>query len=371
VGLEGELRVGLRVRDAQIDRIGITSTRPDVARALLQGRLRAEAVAAVPRLFSICGHSQAAASQLACAAAAGETLNPEMLASCAASVDAEMVREYAWRLLLDGPRWIGENPTDEAIAAARASLAFRMPAPTGSHASDAAHQIAIAAFGMSADDWLGLHSLPDLDRWADAGRTATARWIRRLRDEDASGAQGARAAATTALLDGEGHAAWIGELSAACDADPEFARLPTWRGAPAETGALARQHAEPLIDALLHRSASPVPARFVARLRELALRLAGRATAAVGAMALTAGGGIAWVENARGLLVHQVRLAQDRVLAWRIVAPTEWNFHPAGALASALLGTPAADLEAVTRRTTQLVNSLDPCVACHVEFDNA
>ena len=56
-----------------------------------------------------------------------------------------------------------------------------------------------------------------------------------------------------------------------------------------------------------------MPARFVARLRELALLLAGRATAAVGAMALPAGGGVAWVENARGLLVHQVRLAQDRV----------------------------------------------------------
>ena len=55
----------------------------------------------------------------------------------------------------------------------------------------------------------------------------------------------------------------------------------------------------------------------------------------------------------------------------RIVAPTEWNFHPGGALAAALLGRPAADLDAVKRYTTQLVHSLDPCVACHVEFDHA
>ena len=371
MGLEGELRIGLLVRDAQIDRIGITSTRPDVARSLLQGRSRAEAVAAVPRLFSICGHSQAAASELACAVAAGEAMSPALLAHSAASVDAEMVREYAWRLLLDAPRWVGESPTDDAIAAARASLAFRGPAGAASPASDAAQGIAIAAFGMSADEWLGLRSLPDLDRWSDAGHTATARFVRRLRDDDADTVQASRPAAATALLDGAHHAGWIGELAAACDADADFARLPTWRGAPAETGALARLQAEPLIGALRRRSASPLQARFVARLHELASRLAGRSSAAVGAMSLPSGGGIAWIENARGLLVHLVRLEQDRVHSYRIVAPTEWNFHPAGALASSLLGAPAGDVEAVTRHTTRLVNSLDPCVACHVEIDNA
>ena len=373
MSLEGELRIGLRVRDAHIDRIGITSTRPDVARSLLQGRSRAEALAAVPRLFSICGHSQAAASELACAAAAGDLPGPAAVAQAAASVDAEMVREYAWRLLLDGPRWIGESPSDDAVAAARASLAFRGPLGPGSPPDAAAHGIAIAAFGMTADDWLGLRSLPELERWAADGRTATARWIRHLldTDTDTDGAGAHRPTATTPLLASADHAAWIGELSVACDADAEFARLPTWHGAPAETGALARLQGEPLIAALWRRSASPVPARFVARLRELALRLAGRATAMAGAMVLPGGRGIGWVENARGLLVHQVRLELDRVLAWRIVAPTEWNFHPAGALASALLGAPAVDRQAVVQRTTLLVHSLDPCVACHVAFDHA
>jgi Ni,Fe-hydrogenase I large subunit len=82
-------------------------------------------------------------------------------------------------------------------------------------------------------------------------------------------------------------------------------------------------------------------------------------------------GGIAWVENARGLLIHQVYLDQDRISSYRIVAPTEWNFHPTGALALALEGTHAGDLDAAKDRTTRLVHSLDPCVACHVEIDNA
>jgi Ni,Fe-hydrogenase I large subunit len=126
-----------------------------------------------------------------------------------------------------------------------------------------------------------------------------------------------------------------------------------------------------LLGALRRRSASRGPVRFVARLRELALLLAGRSAAAVGAMAVPSGGGIAWVENARGLLIHRLRLDQGRTAEYRIVAPTEWNFHPAGALALALADSPASDLDAVRRRTTMLVNSLDPCVACHVEFDDA
>jgi Ni,Fe-hydrogenase I large subunit len=212
--------------------------------------------------------------------------------------------------------------------------------------------------------------LTDLDDWIGAGQTATARFVRRMRDDEAKSG-GERPRPDPPLLDAVHHAAWIDELSDACDADPGFTRHPTWRGAPAETGALARLQSDPLIGALTSGQASRVVARFVARLRELALLLAGRHSAVAGAKSLATGGGIAWVENARGLLVHRMWLDQDRVRSYDIVAPTEWNFHPAGALALALAGAPAGDLEALRERTNRLVHSLDPCVACHVEFDNA
>ncbi len=86
---------------------------------------------------------------------------------------------------------------------------------------------------------------------------------------------------------------------------------------------------------------------------------------------MPSGGGIAWVENARGLLIHQVQLAEGRVARYCIVAPTEWNFHPRGALALALADVPAADAEEARRRALRLVHSLDPCVACRVEVDDA
>jgi coenzyme F420-reducing hydrogenase alpha subunit len=368
VGLEGELRIGLRLSGGHIDRVRISSTRPDVARALLQGRSRAEVLAAVPRLFSICAHSQAAASELACVAAAGEQASADLLARNSVIVSAEMVRECAWRTLLDWPQWLGEAPSDDAVAAARASLAFRFDAPD----DPGPLAIARAAFGSATDEWLAVQTLPALDHWLDAGATAAARFLRNVRDEDATSAEASGSARRdVALLDVAHAPAWMVELSRAADADPEFAQHPTWHGAPAETGALARLQSDPLINAVARRSRSRTPARFMARLRELALLLAGRATAAVGAIPMPNGAGIGWVENARGLLIHQVRLDQGRAASYRIVAPTEWNFHSGGALASALNGTAAGDLDAARTRATSLVHSLDPCVACRVEFDDA
>jgi len=367
MGLEGELRVGLQLNGGRIDRVRISSTRPDVAHTVLQGRSRAEIRSIVPRLFAICAVSQAAASDLACAAAAGESLGVDTLARRSADVAAEVVRECAWRTLLAWPRSIDEQPAAGAIAAARRAAAFGGDA---SAASDP-DTIAAAVFGVGAEDWLALRTPSDLDRWIDAGATAAARFMRRVRDDDAAAGVRDRGVRATALLDAAHDAAAIEELDGAITGDLDFAHHPLWRGAPAETGALARQRDDPLIAELDRRSTTRVPARFVARLRELALLLAGQTWTQVGARATAPGSGVAWVENARGLLIHRVQLDRDRAQGYAIVAPTDWNFHPDGALASALRGEHVRDADAARRRASRLVDSLDPCVTCRVELDDA
>jgi len=75
------------------------------------------------------------------------------------------------------------------------------------------------------------------------------------------------------------------------------------------------------------------------------------------------------VETSRGLLLHVVQLRGDQVAEYRIVAPTEWNFHPAGPLFQALSGLDRGDgLEA---RAQLVAQSLDPCVAYGIEIENA
>ena len=367
MGLEGALQITLGVTDERIRSIRVRSTRPDLARKLLQGRSRTELAKVLPRLFSVCARSQPAAGELACIAAAGELPSAATLARHRNALGAEIVREGAWRTLLDWPVRINEAPGAAAVGAARGSLALIDLDPV----QPALQAIAMAAFGMPADDWLALDSLAELDCWIAAGTSAVARFIRQVcADDEALVVPLSKTSDTPLLIACPDDAAMLA-LSQACDDDPEFSRHPTWRGAAAETGALARWQADPLLIALRERSASRMPARFVARLRSLAHLLAGRVRAEAGAVALPWGGGIAWVENARGLLVHQVRLDADQITCYRIVAPTEWNFHPDGSLASALIGAPALDLTTVKRYTEQLVHSLDPCVACHVEIDDA
>ena len=125
------------------------------------------------------------------------------------------------------------------------------------------------------------------------------------------------------------------------------------------------------IGELTRACAGRVLPRFVARLRELARLLAGRDSLAIGMRSLPSRGAAAWVENARGLLVHHVRFEDGRAATYRIVAPTDWNFHPDGAVAAALVGAPAADREALRQRAGRVVHSLDPCVACRVEIEDA
>jgi hypothetical protein len=354
----GELRLSLALVEGRIGRVGLTSSRPDVAQALLQGRTRAEAQAAVPRLFSICAESQATACRLACAAAVGVPLAKEDLAAARAGIAAETVRELSRQTLLSWPTSLGEVASEGAVNAARAARAWQ---PSAGPA-----QVDDALFGRPADAWLALPSWQALRAWSEQAQTGPARFIAHALRQDPRPTLESH----PDFLPSPDHA-WLGELARLACADAAFCRWPLWRGAPAETGALARLHAEPLLASPEGQPESRVPLRFVARLRELAWLLCGHKQPALGALTLGHGQGLGWVENARGLLVHVVQTAQDRLVSYRILAPTEWNFHPRGALASALLGAPVHSAGEAAARAEQVVSSLDPCVVCRVEVSHA
>jgi uncharacterized protein (DUF2237 family) len=183
------------------------------------------------------------------------------------------------------------------------------------------------------------------------------------------------------------------QLGEALATEPGFTRRPQWQGACAETGSWTRlrharhtrhaaesQRLANLSEACLpaapsHASAKPVSAwtRLAARWQELqdiaaAPALDAHAThdplLSSGALNLGAGQAIAWCEMARGLLLHWVQLdPQGAVAQYRVLAPTEWNFHPQGALALALSALDARD-----RSGAQiLAAAFDACVECSVQ----
>jgi Ni,Fe-hydrogenase I large subunit len=152
---------------------------------------------------------------------------------------------------------------------------------------------------------------------------------------------------------------------------PDFERAPLFHGEPAETGALARHAHTPILQHLLAKHGNGLLTRWVARLVDMQFlahqaRVAAkklRSAAAVQTSHRRQTRGAAVVETSRGALAHVVGVDGNRVTSWRVVAPTEWNFHPDGPMARGLVGAPAQDLH---KRISLLAAGLDPCVAFEV-----
>jgi coenzyme F420-reducing hydrogenase alpha subunit len=181
-------------------------------------------------------------------------------------------------------------------------------------------------------------------------------------------------ASDVALLPGAG-TDWVArDLGPAIEADDTFEDVPHWHGEPRETGPLGRTTTHPLVESAVTAWGRGVGARVVARLVEMAQTidaLARDMDGRHGSAPAGEGCGIAWVETARGLLVHRVALEAERIASYRIVAPTEWNFHPAGAFARGADGLEGDDPVALERRVRWLVASLDPCVGVRYEATRA
>ena len=101
---------------SRVTGVEVASTRPHVADRLLAGRAVTEAVAMVPRLFSICGRSQGVAAALACDAAIGQAPDAPVLRERESAVRTEAVQEVLRRMLLDWPRLAGTVPEAAALA---------------------------------------------------------------------------------------------------------------------------------------------------------------------------------------------------------------------------------------------------------------
>lgn len=162
--------------------------------------------------------------------------------------------------------------------------------------------------------------------------------------------------------------AQLRELARALVSDPDFVQHPQWRGQCAETGVWTRLHHHAENGTLHHNAWTRLGARWMELVNLTAtdpLTADGNRPSLLdsGALSLGAGQAIAWCEMARGLLLHWVQLdPQGRVGDYRVLAPTEWNFHADGALARALTALPAHD----TAAARCLAAAYDPCVDCSV-----
>ncbi|MFT7774478.1 hypothetical protein [Roseateles sp.] len=353
----------LRLRPGQARPRSVENRRPDLAEALVRGKPAGDVPGMLGSLFSLCGHAHRLCARMALDAAAGKT-SPGM-PGAERSLQCETLCEHVRRIGLDWPAALALPASRDAIAASALKSLRACPALRGADAPlpDTRRWLERQLLAMPAQDWLERWNR-EPGWWAEWSAAGSG-WLQRLVREARPAADWPVAAAEP--LHAHAGAVSLRQLARSLSEDAGFTRRPRWQDDCAETGSWTR-----LNDAARALPATPWQ-RLGARLAEL-VRLTlpdapghGGGWLSFGAQPIAAGEGLAWVEMARGLLVHYACL--DGVVAgYRVLAPTEWNFHAEGAVARALEGlAPTRDLEA-QHRIAALMAAYDPCVRFEVEL---
>lgn len=339
----------------------VQSTRPLQLARLLAGRAPADAPRLLPALYTLCGGAHRLAATLACDAALGRRL--EASDTELAALRRDTLREHLRRLWLDWPRLLLRRPPEaEALAALGAS-----PPMSDGPAEAVAGWVQEQVLGESANRWLARWAPRDdeaLRQWAAAGATLPARALQ-------AWGEPARLLATQALppLPSPPSPEWLAGLWQELMREPDFERAPHDAGQPCETGPWTRgpalQPPRHALDRLLSR---------VAETALLACASGEEPLLQAGAGSPAPGQGIGWCEMARGTLLHAVALegppGAERIAHYRVLAPTEWNFHPQGAAARALALLPAGDdPDARAHACALLAAAFDPCVEFEIGAD--
>lgn len=387
----GRLQIRIGPGGATID-----SSRPLGVARFLVGRPPAQTARLLPALFSICATAQSAACVQALEQAQGLEPDPALVALRGQLVEAETLREHLWRVLLDWPRLLEGEPDAPAMARgmdaygrlrgalAGAAAPFSPGAAIASWPDEASIRgprtelvglVSERVLGMAPMEWLGSVVDPNaLARWSECTETRAARLLRRLWSEDRADL-GRSPVTTLPALDTGAAVIELEARLAGPEADDFIAR-PTWGGEPRDASPLNRNLDSPLLQDLQERLGNGILTRLAAQLLEMA-RIAVRFAQSHKAgpprpdprvreepiPAQAPGVGLAQVPAARGLLVHRVRIAEGRVAEYRILAPTEWNFHPKGVVAAGL-----GDLAARVGHGERLglarlfITAVDPCV---------
>ena len=384
--------------------LSITGRRPVLGQGLLSRLLRGQRGEQVERtlgaLFTLCAHAHQRAARLALNAARlpDQPPRPEPPTLL---LSLETARDHLRSMALDWPRQLAQFNL-----ATRGSCLSNQP--------PAQEDPALPATNTAAKDWLNACPLPlaqpaqalteaqtqesflalrswlhkrvllqPLEDWLAQHRTpqALAHWCQRLAADLPPAHFLATCHAQASALSPQGPAlalldlgpakqtAQLTDLATHIATQTGFAQFPTCNGQCQETGPWTRLRHRPSPAVAQTTASTNAWTRLSSRWLELielvllATQGTGNSALASGALNLGQGQAIAWCEMARGLLLHWVQLdSAGQVADYRVIAPTEWNFHPDGALANALRVLAPDD----TASAWVLAAAYDACVECTV-----
>ena len=360
------------------ERPSITGQRPVLGSGLLsrvlRGREADQVEQALGQLFSLCGHAHRRTARLAMHAAqrAQPTLLPE---PPSLELSLRTAMDHLRSMTMDWPNYGLGWPTPCPVPLAQ-THADMSEAQAAAALQQLKAWLETSVLHQPTSDWLVQHSAPEaLLAWCQqhAGAVPPASFL--LDSHTAASALQTTYRPLDLLdQDPEKQTLQLQQVAQAIASQTGFAQRPIWLGQCAETGAWSRVRRRQWAAVSGPETSGGMNAwtRLASRWFEL-VQLCGDepgqdsspAKLSSGALALGQGQALGWCEMARGLLLHWVQLdSQGQVDAYQVVAPTEWNFHPDGALAQALMQLSPKD----TTQATLLSKAFDACVACQVSL---
>jgi hypothetical protein len=333
----GAISIAVETADDRICSVLLRSSRPAGLARLFRGRPAEEAPLLAERLHALCGVAHGHAAAAAIAAARGRRARPS------SATNIRLLSERIGETLRSSAAMTGAPPPQplrDLLSLTRAISLDPRRADGG----------ALEALALALG--LGEHSPRPDTLFGALWRACATESTPAAETPDALAARDDATVLAGLRRDGE-----------------RFSREPQIPGRAPETGAFARHWRE--TDFGNGAAAARLQARMI-DLGDTLVRLArGDAPEPPRLASPAPGEGFAAVETARGALYHWARLGDDDKIAdYAILAPTEWNFHPAGPFVATLLGARMPRGRAA-ETITRLAALFDPCVAFHVTLEEA
>ena len=387
---EGKLDIALELsgprQNAVVSAVDIRSSRPLRASQLFVGKTAEQCLQLLPLLFNICARAQSCAAVRAIEGALGLEPNAEVEAGRQALVDMESLREHLWRIFLDWPGHFGAEPDRHSLAQVL-KLQQQFEGAMVKNAPGEATLFCPGTKPVAIDQEKALAAVNALrDIVESTVLNGSCRQWSSLADEKALGEWLQRPGGGTALLKYIVERGW--RDSGHCNATPlpefdtaraslladhmqrwDFIAQPTWQGQCRETSSLQRNPG-PLPADIRERGGNGLLARAAALvgdvvrlLQRLGSYVSGEREEAAGSNSYSPkpGQGLGMVSAARGQLIHWLQQEGNILSDYRILAPTEWNFHPRGSVAGGLQSL-RGSVDSIRQQAALLIELADPCV---------
>ncbi len=368
MSLNGQLNIMLHLakQDEQfiLNDIEIDLVRPNIAQKMLIGQSPQQAVQRISQLMTVCHHAQTAAAKLALGY---QLANDEIRA-----IAYENIEQGLWRLVIDLPKSLGIELSLQNF------IALRKVINQHDHNNIIifAKKLFMQLCQIDSQTFISL-TVEQFESWLTSVDSPMTTCLRKVKQDTKTVVN--KKNVDYSMLSPYPNNALLEKVGKYLLAEDYYCQKPHLDNTSYETGSLSTTASHPLARTFTDLG---VAGRLASRLlyvaqkineleAEISIRnVFGRYSPSTSLQGNSCekqdgvddGSQLAWVQTARGLLIHMASIQQGKISQYSIIAPTEWNFHPEGALAKILINSIYNSQHAARESARSAVLALDPCI---------